>query len=64
MSHRHGVGPERRREKCALVSRDSRPGHLQGSGVAFERPLSAPSHPPLHALRWAYRVLSRRLRGV
>jgi hypothetical protein len=64
MSHPQGAGPERLGEACALVPRELRPGHTQGSAVALERPLSTPPHPPLYALSWARRVLSRRLSWV
>jgi hypothetical protein len=64
MSHSQGVGPGRVREECALLPCESRPGPTQGSAVAVVRPLSAAPHPPLHALSWVRRVLSRQLSWV
>jgi hypothetical protein len=64
MSHPQGVGPRRLWEAFAWAPHESRPGHTQGSAVAFEGPLSAPSHAPEHAVSWARRVLWRRLSWV
>jgi hypothetical protein len=53
MSHPQGLGPGRLREEFARAPQESRPGHTQGSAVAFERPLW--SHPTRRCMSSAAR---------